>query len=148
MRELATAIGHASGSPCSSRTPFAREKDLDFVEDLIRSNHPNLFISVTSRPEQDIQTVLSPLTPAWRRVSFHGEASQDGYQQLCPLFRSGMSVLHLRIALSQINAEMENRCQRTVIVLVINIFRIDRVGSTRTKRERARAIQFPNVTSG
>src|SRR5260221_841247 len=43
-------------------TPSAREKVLAFVEDLILSNHPNLFICITSRPEQNIQAVLNPLT--------------------------------------------------------------------------------------
>ena len=58
-------------------TPSVREKVLDFVEDLVRSNHSNLlFICITSRPEQDIQVVLNPLTPASRRVSIHEEASQ------------------------------------------------------------------------
>lgn len=57
-------------------TPSPREKVLDFVEDLVRSNHSNLFICVTSRPEQDIQNVLNPLTNASFRVSLHEERGQ------------------------------------------------------------------------
>jgi len=34
----------------------------------ILSNHPNLFMCITSRPEQDIQAVLNPLTSASSRV--------------------------------------------------------------------------------
>jgi hypothetical protein len=62
--------------PNTTGTPSSREKVLDFVEDLVGSDHPNLFIFETSRPEPDIWTVLSPLTPAWRRVSLHEEAGQ------------------------------------------------------------------------
>jgi hypothetical protein len=62
--------------PCTTGTPSAREKVLDFVKDLVGSNHPNLFICITSRPEQDIQNVLNPLKPASRRVSLHEEAGQ------------------------------------------------------------------------
>jgi len=35
--------------PNNSGTPSAREKVLNFVRDLFRSNHPNLFICITSR---------------------------------------------------------------------------------------------------
>ena len=62
------------GCPITTGTPSAREKVLDFVEDLVRSNHSNLFICITSRPEQDIQAVINPLTPTSRRVSIHEEA--------------------------------------------------------------------------
>ena len=61
------------GCPITTGTPSAREKVLDFVEDLVRSNHSNLFICITSRPEQDIQAVINPLTPTSRRVSIHEE---------------------------------------------------------------------------
>jgi hypothetical protein len=57
-------------------TPSAREKVLDFVKGLVGSDHSNLFICITSRPEQDIQTVLNPLTPAFRRVFLHEEVGQ------------------------------------------------------------------------
>jgi hypothetical protein len=62
--------------PNTTGTPSAREEVLDFVEDLVGSNHSNLFICVTSRPEHDIQTILNPLTPASRRVSLHEEGGQ------------------------------------------------------------------------
>jgi hypothetical protein len=61
--------------PSTTGTPSAREV-LNFVEDLVGSNHSNLFICVTSRPEQDIQTVFNPLTSALRRVSLHEERGQ------------------------------------------------------------------------
>ena len=61
--------------PITTGTPSAREKVLDFVEHLV-SNHPNLSICITSRPEQDIQNVLNPLTLGSRRVSLHEEAGQ------------------------------------------------------------------------
>jgi hypothetical protein len=47
-------------SPNTVETPSAREKVLDFMDDLLGSEHPNLFICITSRPEQDIQSVLTP----------------------------------------------------------------------------------------
>ena len=62
--------------PSTTETPSAREKVLDFVEDLVGSGHSNLFICITSRPEQDIQTVLNPLTLPSRRVSLHDEVGQ------------------------------------------------------------------------
>jgi hypothetical protein len=62
--------------PSTTGTPSAREKVLAFVEDLVLSNHPNLFMCITSRPEQDIQTVLDPLTSASSRVSLHEESGQ------------------------------------------------------------------------
>ena len=69
--------------PNTTGTPSAREEMLDFLEDLVGSNHSNLFICVTSRPEQDIQAVLNPLTSPSRRVSLHEQGGQrediDGY---------------------------------------------------------------------
>jgi hypothetical protein len=62
--------------PNTIGTPSAREEVLDFLEDLVGSSHANLFICITSRPEQDIQTVLNPLTPAFRQVSLHEEGGQ------------------------------------------------------------------------
>ena len=62
--------------PNTTGTPSAREKVLSFVEDLVRSNHSNLFICITSRPEQDISTTLNPLTSQTRRVSLHEEGGQ------------------------------------------------------------------------
>jgi hypothetical protein len=62
--------------PITTETPSAREKVLDFVEEFVGSGHPNLFLCITSRPEQDIQTVLNPLTTASLRVSLHEESGQ------------------------------------------------------------------------
>jgi len=62
--------------PSNTGTPSAREKVLDFVEDLVMSNHTHLSMCITSRPEQDIQAVLHPLTSASSRVSLHEESGQ------------------------------------------------------------------------
>ena len=62
--------------PNITGTPSAREKVLSFVEDLVQSSHSNLFICITSRPEQDINTTLNPLTCQSRRVSLHEEGGQ------------------------------------------------------------------------
>jgi len=62
--------------PSTTGTPSAREEVMNFVEDLVASGHPNLFICLTSRPEQDIQFILNPLTPTSRRVSLHEEDGQ------------------------------------------------------------------------
>ena len=62
--------------PNNSGTPSAREKVLDFVRDLFRSNHPNLFVCITSRPEQDISATLNSLTSASNLVSLHNEGGQ------------------------------------------------------------------------
>jgi hypothetical protein len=62
--------------PNTTGTPSAREEVLDFLEDLVGSSHSNLFICITSRPEQDIQSVLNPLTSASRQVSLHEESGQ------------------------------------------------------------------------
>jgi hypothetical protein len=62
--------------PNNTGTPSAREKVLDLVEDLVRANNSNLFICITSRPEQDINTALNPLTPPLCCVSLHEEGGQ------------------------------------------------------------------------
>jgi hypothetical protein len=62
--------------PNNTGTPSARERVLNFVEDLLQSKHSNLFTCITSRPEQDINTALNPLTPSSRRVSLHEEGGQ------------------------------------------------------------------------
>jgi hypothetical protein len=62
--------------PNNIETPSAREKVLVLLEDLIRSNHLNLFICITSRPEQDINAILNPLTSSSRRISLHEEVGQ------------------------------------------------------------------------
>jgi len=62
--------------PNNNATPSARKKVLNFITDLIKSEHPNLHLCITSRPEQDIQATLDPLTPASPRVSLHEEYGQ------------------------------------------------------------------------
>ncbi|KAI0286400.1 hypothetical protein BC826DRAFT_90964 [Russula brevipes] len=62
--------------PNHTGTPSARDKVLEFVEDLVVSRHPNLRVCITSRPEQDIQNVLNPLISASRHVSLHEEGGQ------------------------------------------------------------------------
>ena len=62
--------------PNTTGTPSPREKVLDFVEDIVGSHFPNLYLCITSRPEQDIRTVLDPLTPTLRRISLHEEVGQ------------------------------------------------------------------------
>jgi NACHT domain-containing protein len=63
---------------CSNTTgtPSAREEVLKFLKDLVGSSHLNLFVCVTSRPEQDIQRVLNSLTSTSRLVSLHDEGGQ------------------------------------------------------------------------
>ena len=60
--------------PNASGMPTPREKVLEFLEDLMDSQVPNVRICVTSRPEFDIRSVLEPLTPF--RVSLHDESGQ------------------------------------------------------------------------
>ena len=60
--------------PNSSGMPTPREKVLEFMEDLIDYNLPNVRICISSRPEFDIRTVLEPLAPF--RVSLHDETGQ------------------------------------------------------------------------
>jgi hypothetical protein len=43
-------------------TPSARKEVVKIGEDLVWPSHPNLFLCVVSRPDQDIQAVLNPLT--------------------------------------------------------------------------------------
>ena len=62
--------------PNTVETPSAREKVLNFLDDLLGSEHPNLFVCITSRPEKDIQSVFNPLTSPSRRVSLHEEVGQ------------------------------------------------------------------------
>ena len=62
--------------PNTTGTPSAREKVLNFVRDLLKSDHSNLFVCITSRPEQDISSTLNPLTSLSSRVSLHEEGGQ------------------------------------------------------------------------
>jgi hypothetical protein len=62
--------------PNITGTPSARDEVLDFLEDLVGASHSNLFVCVTSRPEQDIQMILNPLTSASCRIALHEENGQ------------------------------------------------------------------------
>ena len=62
--------------PNDTGTPSAREKVLNFVKDLFQSDHPNLFVCITSRPEQDISATLDSLTSPSNSVSLHEEIGQ------------------------------------------------------------------------
>ena len=61
---------------CSTSTGMLSPRDnvLGFVKELVTLQAPSLRICVTSRPEADIEPVLSPL--AFRSVSLHGESGQ------------------------------------------------------------------------
>ena len=60
--------------PIATGSSSPREEVLVFVEELVRLQVPNLRIFVTSRPEADIELVLSPL--AFRSISLHGQNGQ------------------------------------------------------------------------
>jgi hypothetical protein len=60
--------------PSTSGFPTAREEVLQFLEELVGLDLPNLRICVTSRPEIDIRTFLEPLTSL--HVSLHDEIGQ------------------------------------------------------------------------
>ena len=56
------------------KTRSSRAEVLNLLEELIKSQHPNLRICVTSRPETDIKDVLHPLIP--HCISLHDESEQ------------------------------------------------------------------------
>ena len=58
----------------SSGMPTPREEVLDFIQDLVDLQLPNLHLCVTSRPEIDVRTTLEPL--ASLRVSLHNQSGQ------------------------------------------------------------------------
>jgi len=60
--------------PESSAILSPRAEVLNFIEELVESQIPNLRICVTSRPEIDIRVVLDPLI--FRSVSLHDERGQ------------------------------------------------------------------------
>ena len=62
--------------PNTTGTPSAREKVLNFFRDLLQSDHSNLFVCITSRPEQDITATLNLFTSSSNRVSLHEEGGQ------------------------------------------------------------------------
>jgi hypothetical protein len=60
--------------PDTFSKPSPREKVLTLVEDLVKSNLPNIRICVTSRPEMNIKMALDRLT--FRSFSLHEEGGQ------------------------------------------------------------------------
>jgi hypothetical protein len=62
--------------PNNTGSPSPRKKVLGFMGDLVEWKYANLYLCITSRPEQDIQSTLNPLTPTSRRVSLHEEGGQ------------------------------------------------------------------------
>ncbi|KAH9966804.1 hypothetical protein BC827DRAFT_1153140 [Russula dissimulans] len=64
--------------PSTTGTWSARDEVMNFVEKLVGSDHSDLHICITSRPEQDIKSILDRLTSPSRRVSLHEE---DGQRQ-------------------------------------------------------------------
>ena len=61
-------------SPYTSEILSPRKRVLQLLQELVDLRVPNLHICVTSRPEIDIQDVISPLTSL--RVSLHDESGQ------------------------------------------------------------------------
>jgi hypothetical protein len=60
--------------PKTSGIPSSREIVIAFVKKLVKLNHPNLRLCITSRPELDIQMSLEPLTS--NRISLHDQSGQ------------------------------------------------------------------------
>ena len=60
--------------PNTSAVPSPRGDVLNLIEELIKSQFPNLRICVTSRTETDIKDVLDPLI--FRSISLHDESGQ------------------------------------------------------------------------
>ena len=54
--------------------PTAREELLEFVEEIVNLNIPNIHLCVASRPEMDIRAVLESLTTL--KISLHDEVGQ------------------------------------------------------------------------
>ena len=62
--------------PNTSSIPSPRYEVLNLMEELVKSQIPNLRVCVTSRPEAEIKEFLDPL--ALRTVSLHDESGQKG----------------------------------------------------------------------
>jgi hypothetical protein len=60
--------------PDTSGTPSPREEVLEFIDDLVALNLPNVHLCVASRPEVDIRKALTPLKPL--EISLHDEDGQ------------------------------------------------------------------------
>ena len=63
-------------SPNFPGNPSAREEVLKLIEELVKSELPNLHVCVASRPEIDVRMVLEPLTSPSLRISLHDESGQ------------------------------------------------------------------------
>ena len=61
--------------PITSTIPSPREEVLEFVDEIVGLQLPNVHVCVTSRPEHDIQAILKYLT--LRAVSLHDETGQQ-----------------------------------------------------------------------
>ena len=84
LKDLLKLSGHApvylivdalDECPNTSSIPSPRDEVLNLVEELIKSEIPNLRVCVTSRPETDIKDILDPLVP--HAVSLHDEGGQN-----------------------------------------------------------------------
>jgi hypothetical protein len=62
--------------PNNIEMPSPREEVLGFLEDLVGSKHSNLYICLTSRPEQDIKAILDPFSSDSHHVCLHEEDGQ------------------------------------------------------------------------
>ena len=60
--------------PLTSSVPSPREEVVDFVNEIVALQLPNVHICVTSRPELDIREILEHLTP--HSISLHNESGQ------------------------------------------------------------------------
>ena len=76
--------------PNTSEFPTARDKVLEFLEELIDLQLPHLRVCVGSRPEVDIMSSLGPLTA--RSVSLHEESGQrkDIFDYITKVVRTEM----------------------------------------------------------
>jgi hypothetical protein len=61
--------------PSDSSLSSSREELLSLLEDFVEAEYKNVRICVTSRPEDDIRTILEPL--AFRSVSLHDQPEQQ-----------------------------------------------------------------------
>ena len=73
-RRVYIIVDAVDESPNRPGIPSPREKVLQLMKELVDLRLPDIRVSVTSRPEVDIQTVLEPLVS--HTVSLHDEAGQ------------------------------------------------------------------------
>jgi hypothetical protein len=83
LKDLLELPGHApvyiivdalDECPNTSSIPSPRDEVLNLIEELIKSEIPNLRVCVTSRPETDIKDILEPMV--LHTVSLHDESGQ------------------------------------------------------------------------